>query len=68
MTCRHPRSARTAVTRTSHTCSACGLVNAMVAGRSGCYRRWLQPEDPRVAQGKVTTEALLESARLGVLP
>lgn len=68
MTCRHPKARRVNLSSTSVRCDACGLVNAMVAGRSGVSRRWLPLDDPRVAEGRAVTVALLESAREAVKP
>ena len=57
--CRHKQTRRKHINSCVSRCLDCGMLHAMIVGRSSISRRWVQPDDPRVDIGKVATEAVL---------
>jgi hypothetical protein len=66
MRCSHKRIAR--VSSTVERCQDCGMLNAMIAGKTSIYRRWVAPTDPRIDPGTKLTQAFLEQLRRAVVP
>jgi hypothetical protein len=57
--CRHKQTRRKHINSCVSKCLDCGMLHAMIVGRSSISRRWVSPDDPRVEVGEVATEAVL---------
>lgn len=61
--CRHKPKDRERVSSCVDRCTSCGMLHAMIAGRSSIHRRWVKPDDPRVGPGEELTKLFLEVQR-----
>ena len=57
--CRHRSSKREHVSSCVQRCTDCGMLYAMIAGRSSISRRWVEPTDPRVQVGETLTKIIV---------
>lgn len=62
--CKHLNRHLEHVSSTMDRCTACGMVYAMIVGKTGgVWRRWVAPDDPRIQAGAAAAEALLAVGR-----
>ena len=61
--CRHPDTSREFINSCVGRCTRCGLLWAMIAGRRSIRRRWVPPDDPRIADSTWLTENMIAAWR-----
>lgn len=63
--CRHKPTRLKHINSCVSRCLDCGMLYAMIVGRTCVMRRWVQPDDPRVELGTEVTIAILKNPHRG---
>lgn len=61
--CRHKETRRKHIDSCVSQCLDCGMLYAMIAGKTSISRKWVKPDDPRVELGKAATEKVIARER-----